>query len=518
MSEKEYTLTVSGRPPRGRRRRNTAIGAGGAVYVTVGSSAQYVPSGDGGGCSTPTPDDPATQVTPTSKTTWRLIPDPTAVKIYEGKAAPFVGCTVERVTDGTVTRYYTSAQLAEAGAALWVKIDDGEWQPYVIGLKKVVSTAASLALTTQDGRRLITQGNDIDSATVDSMITFALRDTAGLGKTYAAVNIPIVRDGKDGAAGTSAPMIYPAGEWSDTKTYEGTDKTSPVVMYNGAYYVLQPGHTSQGNNPAEDYATNGESAAWQLMDHMDYVFADILMANFAKLGGAVFYGDYMFSQDGTYNGAAVSGADDDGAAWYRRFTDGVTEGTFIPNYMVNLRTGEMRSFAGVFSGSLITLFAPADQSDAATAVTGKYRINKQHKLISYGEGGLFILPTDISYLGSRVMICDPRSSVSSTSKFTVVQPEDGCLLGNLTTASEGATLSRNVQFCCGIIELLAIPRVMKSGALSATKCQWAILAFVAARTSSSTTPLNSIDGKPLLPVVPGGSIIRDIVDDDAIKP
>lgn len=431
MNEKKYILTVNERTPRGRRRRNTAVGSGGSVYVSVGAMSPAVSPSDGGG-NTPDPSEASggsisndsTQITPNNKTAWRLIPDPSSVKITAGKTAPFVGCSVERTVGGTVTRFNTSAQLADVGVALWVKVDDGEWMPYVIGLKKAITTSALSALSTQDGRKLITQGNDIDSSKAENLITFALRDTSGLEKTYAAVNIPVVRNGdsititetqtayavsetftsdpstltfrnqvngripvslktqmqkpgnyiwvritttysdgtqtveysmsrngQNGVPGASGPMVYPAGEWDADKEYEATDNACPVVMYSGQYYVLRQSQSSQGNNPAEDYATNGENALWQLMDHMSYVFADILMANFAKLGSAVFYGDYMFSQHGVTASGEASTA-------YQNISfneDGSPTDVFRPNFCVNLRTGkvwtneqELREFKALY--------------------------------------------------------------------------------------------------------------------------------------------------------------------------
>ena len=64
--------------------------------------------------------------------------------------------------------------------------------------------------------------------------------------------------------------------------------------------------TFKNINPKKDYAANGSKATWVLMDKVRYSFVEILMANFAKLASAVFYGQYMFSQYGIKaDGSAV---------------------------------------------------------------------------------------------------------------------------------------------------------------------------------------------------------------------
>ena len=64
--------------------------------------------------------------------------------------------------------------------------------------------------------------------------------------------------------------------------------------------------TFKNINPKKDYAANGSKATWVLMDKVRYSFVEILMANFAKLASAVFYGQYMFSQYGVRaDGSAV---------------------------------------------------------------------------------------------------------------------------------------------------------------------------------------------------------------------
>lgn len=426
MNEKEYRLSVNARAPRGRRKRTTSVGAGGSVYVSLGhtQSADSSGSQSGGSGGTSIATSPSVGgsdsgiTEPAAKSAWVLTPSPTSVKIRPDSVIPRVSCTVEKLSGSSNKRLNTTDDLTAEGVALWVKIDDGEWRPYVIGTARNIISSALGLLTTQGGLRMVTQGDDIDPLTAEHLITFALRDAVDPDITYSAVNVPVVRDGADGDSvtivtteiayaasqsstnkpetltfypmtasgsipsavlryinasgyhiwtrttvtysdgtqtvtythgrngvagvdGAQGPMVYPAGEWDAATEYTATVKACPVVLHNGQYYVLRAGQTSTGVNPAEDYASNGDSAAWQLMERMNYVFADILMANFAKLSAAVFYGDYMFSQHGVaYNedGTGRPSAD------YQKFTiddDGQPTDDFVPNYLVNLRTGRL---------------------------------------------------------------------------------------------------------------------------------------------------------------------------------
>lgn len=108
--------------------------------------------------------------------------------------------------------------------------------------------------------------------------------------------LQLVNNGKDGL------LAYPAGVFDEDTTYKADSETTPVVLYNENYYRLNRGCEYTGNsaeygNPALDVANNGGN--WTLFDKFNSVFAEIVMAAFAKLASAVFYGDWMLSQQGT---------------------------------------------------------------------------------------------------------------------------------------------------------------------------------------------------------------------------
>lgn len=380
-----------------------------------------------------------------------------------------------------------------------MQIDGGDWQKYVIGVAQPIATQAGRILTTRSGRPIYTQGRDVDTAEVNNLVAFELRDTV-TSRVYASVSVPIVRDGAMGATG---PMVYPAGIWKPGVTYTASG-ACPAVQCDGLFFVLRLGETATDVNPAEDYALNGSASVWQPMESMQYVFADVLMANFAKLSAAVFYGDYMFSQDGTIDGVAVSGLDDEGVAYYTRFTDGKSAGSFIPNICVNFKSGYLAAAVGVFSGNIHTTFVEASASDAITDKEGVYEIRTQHKLLSTYNGAIFQLPNDASMIGSRVMICDPRITGSATTHPMIIKPKSGVIIG-MSPDNPGTTSGvTQVWMYAGVCELLAVPKYSNIGVLDPTGCQWMILTIAARYTNSS-----NVDQGGALPVIPGGMFITD---------
>lgn len=136
---------------------------------------------------------------------------------------------------------------------------------------------------------------------------------------------------------TKAPvrLTYPAGIFDMNTAYVGTDRKAPYVYYEAGktYYVLNKETTVKGINPATDYAANGKQASWIPFENFKAIFVEIFMALFARLGSAVFWGDYMFSQHGVdANGNAT--------ADYQNF-DGLATKAFTPNFYVNFRTGKV---------------------------------------------------------------------------------------------------------------------------------------------------------------------------------
>lgn len=148
-----------------------------------------------------------------------------------------------------------------------------------------------------------------------------------------------VRYNVPGATGPIGPLVYPAGEYNATTKYIRTALSAPMVLDDGQYYVLNKEGAFTGIRPKDDYAANGSNATWVLMEYVKYAFVEVLMANFAKLASAVFYGDVMMSQQGV----DADGKESSNYQGYNTFRldpdTGESKRLFTPNLLFNFLTG-----------------------------------------------------------------------------------------------------------------------------------------------------------------------------------
>nr|DAY94280.1 MAG TPA: hypothetical protein [Caudoviricetes sp.] len=168
---------------------------------------------------------------------------------------------------------------------------------------------------------------------------------------WSGFSVPVVhmnyaqngQDGLPGPAGRRGRLPYPAGVWSSTVGYSATDDKTPIVYYEPGetYYVMNDSISVVGLNPATDYAQHGENATWIPFENYKTIFTEILMTNFAKLASAIFYGDYMFSQQGT-----------DSAGNSTTAYQGFGTSDFTPNLQINFKTGEIIGNNCFFKGSV----------------------------------------------------------------------------------------------------------------------------------------------------------------------
>lgn len=156
------------------------------------------------------------------------------------------------------------------------------------------------------------------------------------------------RKGDKGADGIGR-LAYPCGRFDSNVSYISTDTMQPVVLDGEQFYVLKPSRRYRGaeapaerNTPAKDYAAGGDAASWEWMERLKYVFTEIMMAEFAKLGSFVFSGDRMISQQGVYDKDGETDLESDS---YQHYGNG-----FTPNFEVDGRTGRVRARYGEFSG------------------------------------------------------------------------------------------------------------------------------------------------------------------------
>lgn len=153
--------------------------------------------------------------------------------------------------------------------------------------------------------------------------------------------VHIIKDG-DTVVGANGKIPIPTGEYDAETTYKATAYTTPYVALNGQYYVMVSDE-SHNINPADDHAANG--GHWQLMEKFKALWIEMMIANLGKLGSAIFYAQYMFSQYGKNENTVISTPDKYGIPVQ-------AGGTFDPNLLINFLTGEFKCNNAVIRGEV----------------------------------------------------------------------------------------------------------------------------------------------------------------------
>ena len=223
----------------------------------------------------------------------------------------------------------------------------------VIGWKVIVKTKNDIApYNLLERINIIIQHNDSIVATAAIPFTYLERGIAG----------PM---GKDG------PMIFPCGTWKAGAEYKmvylktrdangneviATDEdgkkiilAKPFVYYknekNDEYYVLND------DVPAGSDIQLSNTQYWKPFTKIQYVFTEALMAQYARLASAVFYGDYMFSVDGIDINGNPSDESKHQEDYLPMFVNVATEGeepdmrfsgNFTPNLFIDFKTGAIK--------------------------------------------------------------------------------------------------------------------------------------------------------------------------------
>ena len=141
-------------------------------------------------------------------------------------------------------------------------------------------------------------------------------------------------------SGKNGPMLYSEGSWT-SKEYTRTTTKCPYVECDGSYWYVK----AEGTVPASA-RPSASSPYWALGEGLKFVLVEFLVANFAKLGAAIFHSDFMFSQQGLMNGVE---SDD-----YKDFDpadpDGQLPNDFVPHFYVDFRQGIVNAMKGKFGG------------------------------------------------------------------------------------------------------------------------------------------------------------------------
>ena len=368
MSNK-YTLRIRRKPAKGRGASvSTVVITGG---YTGGGNAPSSTAPDLGGTAPSVPDSPVVS--------WRLVPQPSTVKVpKQGGTSEVISCYVECLVNGKAVRLESAEDMAYQQVKLWYRVDSGKWKPYDIGLSEELETEDLDIFEAEDDDFFFTEGNNVPAAGVMDRVQFKLTDKEGE-RVYASVTVPVVRDGEAGADGAVGPMVYPAGTYDPAVTYDATGNSCPVVLYESQFYILRQGFSYKGNSePTYKNPQTAQAAGykWTRFDSYQAIFTDILMANFAKLSKAVFWGDFMFSEYGIDD----SGQETDSYEQLTIVNDRITD-AWVPNWWVDLSTGECFMRKATVRGHI----------DATSGKIGAFEINSGQLVASSSNNGTLLL-------------------------------------------------------------------------------------------------------------------------------
>lgn len=265
------------------------------------------------------------------------------------------------------------------------------------------------------------------------------------------------KDGLPGPAGERGRLPFPAGKWDANTTYTATDDITPIVYYEDGktYYVMRKNGSVTGLNPVEDYSNPAGDPTWIPFENLKVVFTEILMANWAKLASAVFFGDCMFSQ----YGKDARGNDTKDYSGFDPSKIGQSNCLFTPNLMMDLMKGEFRLgdkfVASIKNGKLdIVMQGKLQTSDTGERIV----IDPDNKSITmYDSNGLKSIEMFIGYDSNGIIKSYSRAYTANGKRGTATLSNGEILLddgeesvypnvGNYTTKifSNGIRLSNYI--------------------------------------------------------------------------
>jgi hypothetical protein len=209
--------------------------------------------------------------------------------------------------------------------------------PYTQTFSIETETTANTELSTDDNCYYINLEIPEDQERTDNLleIEVTLKKTSEGLSASGVIQVVYTERGMVGPAGDKGPLLYPAGYWDAETEYTRTEQTVPFVYIQETdkYYVLEA-DSSKGENP-KNYP-----GVWEEIEKIKYLFTEALMANWAKLAKAVFWGDYMFSSTGINR--AREAVVDYSAYAESMFTNGKLSGTITPNLFLDFWSGEAK--------------------------------------------------------------------------------------------------------------------------------------------------------------------------------
>lgn len=216
-------------------------------------------------------------------------------------------------------------------------------------------------------------------------------------------------------------LPYPAGIYSASISYTCSANVAPYVVFqpntsqDAVRYVMNKVGTwlgtEQGITPAEDYAKNGENATWLPFEHFNAIEIELALIQFAKIGQAIFYDQYMFSQNGfDANGDITSD--------YKDFTPSMDK--FIPMILFDFLKG-----TGHLGGKSIR-FDEYGRIIMKSDMVYEWRIVNNEPVshvteypIDFSKGSLLDVSADAYYRKIDTIVIPPTSDVPDGFQFRI---------------------------------------------------------------------------------------------------
>jgi hypothetical protein len=216
-------------------------------------------------------------------------------------------------------------------------------------------------------------------------------------------------------------LPYPAGIYSASISYTCSANVAPYVVFqpntsqDAVRYVMNKVGTwlgtEQGMTPAEDYAKNGENATWLPFEHFNAIEIELALIQFAKIGQAIFYDQYMFSQNGfDANGNITSD--------YKDFTPSMDK--FIPMILFDFLKG-----TGHLGGKSIR-FDEYGRIIMKSDMVYEWRIVNNEPVshvteypIDFSKGSLLDVSADAYYRKIDTIVIPPTSDVPDGFQFRI---------------------------------------------------------------------------------------------------
>lgn len=172
-----------------------------------------------------------------------------------------------------------------------------------------------------DKTKIVTDGTYVfNSSSGANVVKFILSNDTQNWSFLDYVDIPVayVENGDSTTTVEKNPIIYPAGKWDPEKNYIMSENaagiaTTPYVLHEKIkedgeverYYWVLIASESDFAEPVEG------SSVWEKFEMYEAVYSDIGVFKQALVGQAVFYGDYMYSQEGILSKKVKDVTEDD---------------------------------------------------------------------------------------------------------------------------------------------------------------------------------------------------------------